>query len=110
VVCDFGDVVIVPFPFVDAPEERRRPSVVLSKPSFNTTHSHSILAMITTAARSHWPTDIPISDLLSAGLPHSCVVRWKLFTLPNALMLRRAGALGPADREALVKVSREILH
>jgi mRNA interferase MazF len=109
VICDFGDVVVVPFPFVDIAADKRRPSVVVSHSVFNGSHGHSICAMITTAARSKWPSDIAITDLKSAGLNRPCVVRWKLFTLPNELILRRAGGLTSSDRDSVASVARDIL-
>lgn len=108
-ICDAGDVVVVPFPFVDIAAEKRRPSVVLSRLAFNEAHGHSICAMITTAARSAWPSDIAIADLGAAGLSRSCMVRWKLFTLPNAIILRRAGALSEQDRDKVFTAARIIL-
>ena len=108
-ICDFGDVVVVPFPFVDLAAEKRRPSVILSNTAFNESHGHSICAMITTAGRSKWPTDIIIEGLKSAGLNRPCVVRWKLFTLPNDFILRRAGSLKARDRDNVVSVARNIL-
>jgi mRNA interferase MazF len=109
VICDFGDVVVVPFPFVDGPGSKRRPSAILSARSFNQTNGHSLCAMITTAAASQWPSDHTISDLKSAGLPRACVLRWKLFTLPNDLILKKAGALSAADRDEIVRVARKIM-
>jgi mRNA interferase MazF len=109
VICDFGDVVVVPFPFVDRPIQKRRPSLVLSVRSFNEASGHSVLAMITTAAGTRWPSDLPIHDLAVAGLPRACVVRWKLFTLPNDTLLKKAGAFGDADREAFRVAAQQVL-
>jgi mRNA interferase MazF len=109
VICDFGDVIVVPFPFVDIPANKRRPSVVLSNRAFNETNSHSMCMMITTATRSEWPSDIAISDLALAGLTRPCVLRWKLFTLPNALILRLAGKLGEPDRDRIVRNARAVM-
>jgi mRNA-degrading endonuclease toxin of MazEF toxin-antitoxin module len=106
VICDFGDVIVVPFPFVDIPATKRRPSIILSDRTFNEANGHSICAMVTTAARTRWPSDVAISDLASAGLPRVCVVRWKLFTLPNHLIERKAGMLGRADRAAVISTAQ----
>ena len=108
-ICDFGDVVVVPFPFVDSPASKRRPSAILSARSFNDANGHSLCAMITTAAASRWPSDHSISDLKSAGLPRPCVLRWKLFTLPNDLILKKAGVLAKADQDGIVRVARKIM-
>ena len=108
-ICDFGDVVVVPFPFVDFAADKRRPAVVLSHATFNEAHGHSICAMITTAARSKWRSDVAIEDLKPAGLNRPCVIRWKLFTLPNEFILRRAGSLASRERDNIVTVARSVL-
>ena len=64
-------------------------------------NGHTLLAMITTASRSHWPSDHPVADLAGAGLRVPCVVRLKLFALENRLLDRLIGTLGPADREVI---------
>ncbi len=95
------DVLTALFPFVDLPQRKPRPVVVLSKGDFNRAHGHVIAAMITTGADSAWPSDLLIGDLAAAGLTHRSVVRMKLFTLPDAVIGRRIGALGESDRAAL---------
>jgi mRNA interferase MazF len=65
--------------------------------------------MITTAARSKWPSDVAIENLKPAGLNRPCVVRWKLFTLPNDFILGRAGSLASRDRDNVALVVRNIL-
>ena len=107
-ICDLGDVVVVPFPFVDVVAEKRRPSLILSRESFNQSSGHSVCAMITTAGRTRWPSDIVIDDFAAAGLRRSCVVRWKLFTLPNEIILKQAGKLGEPDRDNVIKAARTI--
>jgi mRNA interferase MazF len=109
VICDFGDVAVVPFPFVDIAAEKRRPSLILSHATFNTEHGHSICAMITTASGSRWPSDVAIQELKTAGLDRACVIRWKLFTLPNGLIIKRAGQLADRDRDTIISVARNIL-
>ena len=108
-ICDLGDVVVLPFPFVDIAAEKRRPSVVLSHQDFNRSNGHSICAMITTASQTNWPSDIEITDLAAAGLPRACVVRFKLFTLPNEVILKRAGALAELDRSNIVSATRAVM-
>ncbi|MCR6669985.1 type II toxin-antitoxin system PemK/MazF family toxin [Devosia ginsengisoli] len=98
---EFGDTILVPFPFTELPLSKRRPSVVLSSRSFNQACGQSIMGMITSATRSIWTGDITITDLEAAGIPHPSVIRFKLFTLPNDLVLRQLGRLGLQDQENL---------
>jgi mRNA interferase MazF len=68
-------VVVVPFPFTDRPAAKRRPALVVSASEFNDAHGQVILAMITTARRSDWPSDVPLRDWRKAGLTTQCRVR-----------------------------------
>jgi mRNA interferase MazF len=97
------EVVVVPFPFVDIATSKPRPTLVLSTRAFNEANGHTVLAMITTAARSHWPSDLPISDTEHAGLRAGSVIRWKVFTLTNSLIARRTGELSKPDENAAEK-------
>lgn len=96
-------VVVVPFPFTDQDTTKRRPAVVLSNTLFNTSVGHSVLAMITSAKNSNWLHDVNISDLNSTGLSSASIIRMKLFTLDNRLIIRKAGILVDRDRQAVVK-------
>jgi mRNA interferase MazF len=97
VICERYETIVVPFPFSDIPIMKRRPAVVLSSSLFNEQNGATIMAMITTAKESSWPSDVQIVDLKSAGLQTSCVIRWKLATIPNALILRALGMLSAGD-------------
>ena len=104
------DVVVVPFPFTDRATSRRRPALVISNAlSFNNKVGQSVLAMITSAQHSNWPLDVEIEDLDTAGLPASSVVRMKLFTLDNQLVLRKAGVLGAKDQQCVAGTLRQLL-
>ena len=99
-ICEPWQVVIVPFPFTDRSQTKRRPALVLSQKRFNR-HGHSVLSMITSAAHEPWPGDTPLTGLVSAGLQRPCLVRLKIFTLDNRFILRRIGILAAADRKRL---------
>jgi len=104
------DVVVVPFPFTDKASTRRRPALVLSEAkTFNKHVAHSVLAMITSASNSDWPLDIEIEDINAAGLSFASIVRMKLFTLDNQLVIRKAGKLGAKDRKTVTKALRKLL-
>jgi len=46
---------------------------------------------------------------LFAGLDRPCIVRWKLFTLPNNHILRRAGTLSAPDRRGVASATGSVL-
>ncbi|MEE7625856.1 type II toxin-antitoxin system PemK/MazF family toxin [Methylobacter sp. Wu8] len=101
-------VVVVPFPFTDQDTTKRRPALVLSSTSFNASVEHSVLAMITSAKNSNWLHDVNISDLNSAGLSSDSIIRMKLFTLDNRLIIRKAGVLADSDQQAVIKACSQL--
>lgn len=108
---DRFDVVVVPFPFTDKTTSKRRPALVLSdKSNFNQKVGRSVLAMITSAQNSDWPLDTKITDLDSAGLPSASIVRMKLFTLDDQLIIKKAGSLASNDQEQVIKVLLDIFN
>lgn len=104
------DIVVVPFPFTDQPTAKRRPALVISSTHFNNAHQQSVLAMITTS-RVMWPSDLVIEEWRHAGLTVPCKVRFKLFTLDHALIVRSIGTMHPRDGQRVKNVlSRLLVH
>lgn len=94
------DVVVVPFPFTDSAQTKRRPALVLSQSAnFGDKIGHSVLAMITSQKNDPWPLDSAIQNQKQSGLTAPSVVRMKLFTLDDRLILRKIGRLSQKDRD-----------
>jgi mRNA interferase MazF len=96
VTSELWDVVVVPFPFSDVTGGKRRPALVISTATFNAS-GHTVLAMVTTPGHRPWPGDCPLDDSEKTGLPARCVVRMKLFTVDNRLLVRLLGRLNDSD-------------
>jgi mRNA interferase MazF len=108
-VCDAGEIAIVPFPFTDMAVAKPRPALALSSRDANDANGGTLFAMITTAGRSHWPSDVPLADGEPAGLSAASLVRLKLFTLDNRLVSRVIGSLSQRDRAAVRKMLKGIM-
>ena len=105
------DIVVVPFPFTDTSGSKKRPALVLSDAvAFNTFLSRSVMAMITTTTHAPWALDVPITDLSNAGLKAASVVRMKLFTLDDALVLRQIGNLAEVDQTAVKGALQQLFN
>ena len=98
--CKQWDVVVVPFPFSNQPSVKSRPTLVLSERAFNI-KGHTVLAMMTTSGHRSWPGDVALADHKAAGLYLPCIVRLKLFTLDNRLLLKRIGSLSVNDQKKI---------
>lgn len=100
VTYDQFDVVVVPFPFTESAATKKRPALVLSdSTNFNSFIDKTVMGMITTTSHASWPLDMEILDLQKAGLKQASIVRMKLFTLDNALVIRKFGSLSQRDRK-----------
>lgn len=108
VICDPWKVVIVPFPFTEQAGTKRRPALVLSAQEFNE-NGHTLLAMITTKTHAPWPGDVTIENLSLAGLRIPCIVRLKVFTLDNRLIIRPIGRLAEKEYRKVQKSIKRYL-
>ncbi len=99
-------VVVVPFPFTDRRESKRRPAVVLSPERFQAEHQCAVLGMITDARNPPWPSDVLLRDLATTGLRFASVFRCKVFTLDSHLIVGRIGALSQRDKTAVRRALR----
>lgn len=95
-----GDVVIVPFPFSDLSEAKRRPALVVAE----LTGDDLILCQITSQAISDsYAISITNTDFLSGGLNRNSNLRPnRLFTADNSLIIYKAGTLKPKKLEEVI--------
>lgn len=102
------DLVVVPFPYSDRLAEKRRPALVVSAPELESQLGLLWVVMVTSAGRPLALGDVRLSDLDAAGLPVASTVRAaKLATIEPHRVIRRAGALAAADREAVISALRQ---
>jgi mRNA interferase MazF len=103
------DVVVVPFPFTDRTATKKRPALIISDATaFNKSTHKSVMVMITTASHSSWVLDVSIIDLKSTGLKANSIIRMKLFTLDDALVIKKIGKLATSDRDRVQKSLQQL--
>ncbi len=95
-------IVVVPFPFTDSAQTKKRPALVVSAESHQQKTQHISLLMITTAKHSQWYGDHPLIDLESSGLKTPSIIRQKLFTIDSRLIIKSIGILGTADKKRVL--------
>ncbi len=104
-----GDVILVPFPFVDVRATKVRPALVLSEVSYEQGTGNLILAQITGQA-VRYPSDYTLKDWSKAGLKRPSIVRLKLATLAATLVRHRTGAVTATDLKGVDNRLRQILR
>ena len=108
--CEFGDVVLVPFPFTDQRTTKQRPAVVVSSDAYHRERPDLIILAVTSQVRAV-PTvgEAAIEQWEEAGLLKLSVLKPVLATVEKGLVLRKLGRLEGEDRRALRGVLDEIL-
>lgn len=102
-------VVIVPFPFTDKLHTKRRPALVLSSALHQKETGHVTLLMITSAKNSEWSSDYQIQALQSTGLTSPSIIRQKIFTIDNRLIIDRIGCVSDDDeKEIKVRLKKHL--
>ena len=107
---EFGDVVLVPFPFTDQTASKKRPAVVVSNRAYNTARPDIIVMAITSQRRPNPGLgDVLITHWQAAGLLKPSVAKPVFATLEQRLVLRQLGTLAAEDQAALRKAMQEII-
>lgn len=92
----FGEVFICRFPFTSGAAAKIRPSLILFD-----LQQDVIICRVTSVARND-PLDVSLKDWASAGLLKPSVARLdRIMTAEKTVLLRRLGALSPADLKAV---------
>ncbi len=104
-----GDVVKVPFPYVERPVVQYRPALVVSSGQLQETHELVWLLMITSARNAAWAGDVPIANLDMAGLPAPSVVRVAKIATLQCIDATQIGKISQAERKLVNHMLRQIL-
>ena len=107
---EFGDVILVPFPFTDQSTSKRRPAVVVSSDAYHGERPDLIILAITSQVRPQASLgEAAVIKWKEAGLLKPSVFKPVVTTLERGLVVRKLGRLEDEDRAALRKVIDEIL-
>lgn len=107
---EFGDVLLVPFPFSNQTTGKQRPAVVVSSAAYNRERPDLIILAITSQIR---PTlghgEALVAQWKQAGLIKPSVLKPVLTTIESGLIIKKLGRLTTADRETLQNTLHTIL-
>jgi mRNA interferase MazF len=91
-----GDIVRVPFPYVDRNARYHRPAAVLAT-DIGLNGMLIWVAMVTAAENRRWPGDVVIEDHLAVGLPIPSIVRTSKVATIETRRAEYRGALSSVD-------------
>lgn len=99
---NFGEVVLVPFPFTDQRGAKKRPAVVVSSAFYNGLLPDIVLLAITSQVRKPLKAgEVEIVDWQNAGLLKPSVIKPVFTTIEKKLILRKLGELEKPDEQNL---------
>jgi len=107
---EFGDIVLVPFPFTDQSATKKRPAVVISSHTYNTERPDLIIMAVTSQIK---PTaiigEVIVQDWQAAGLLKPSAIKPVITTIEKPLAIKAMGRLKDNDRIALQESLKVIL-
>ena len=107
---EFGDVVLVPFPFTDQSASKKRPAVVISSPAYNAARPDLIIMAATSQLR---PTnsigEVVVGQWREAGLLKPSAIKPVITTIEKGLVIKAMGKLAGEDQRALREAVANII-
>ena len=103
-----GEVIVLPFPFSDLSQFKKRPALVVSAPTGN----DLILCEITTRKPTDaWAVFLPRNDFAQGSIRQDSYVRPnKLFTIDNSRVLYKAGRISEGRLKEAIEKACEIIR
>lgn len=99
---DFGDIVLVPFPFTDQTTTKQRPAVVVSSQDYQRERADIIVLAITSRQRRTEDSfDVPLQSWRHAGLIKPSLFKPLVTTIERRLVRKKLGEVEAGDRRQL---------
>jgi len=108
---EFGDIILVPFPFTDQSTTKKRPAVVISSAVYNTERPDLIIMAVTSQIKpARVIGEVIIKDWQEAGLLKPSAIKPVITTMEKSLVIKTMGRLKERDQKALQESLKEILE
>jgi mRNA interferase MazF len=106
----FGDVVLVPFPFTNQSAFKQRPGVIVSNTAYHRARRDVILMAITSQMRGSGQFgEVIVQDWMAAKLLKPSAIKPVIATLEQTLIIKILGQLSPRDQAALKEAIAKIV-
>ena len=107
---EFGDVVLVRFPFTNQATFKQRPAAIVSSRAYNVAKPDVVIRAIT--SQVHSPSglgEVQVGEWQAANLLKPSAIKPVFATLEQNLILKRLGVLDPSDQAALRQAIATVL-
>ena len=107
---EFGDIVLVPFPFTDQTASKQRPAVVVSNRAYNAARPDVVVMAVTSQLRpSPAFGEVWIGEWREVGLIKPSAIKPVFATLEQRMVVRQLGTLRDGDRDKLKEAIEEVV-
>jgi mRNA interferase MazF len=106
-IFDFGDIVLVPFPFTDQSTTKKRPAAVVCSQRY--ARSTRTLIILAISSRGGRELDRPVENWHEAGLLKASFFKPVITTVQLSLVSRRLGSLSATDQTSLREMVLDFL-
>ena len=104
-----GDVILVPFPFSDQTVTKKRPAIIVSSDTYNSTSQDVVIMAITGQIRGRIGVgEFLIEDWQGAGLLRPSAVKSAISTIEQRLIAKSLGRLFSKDLSTLERALKEL--
>jgi len=108
---EFGDIVLVPFPFTSQTASKKRPAVVISSHEYNASRPDVVISAVSSQLRAPAAVgEVRIAEWKTAGLLKPSTIKPVFATVEQSLIIRKMGHLGAADTQFLRKALAAVLR
>lgn len=107
---EFGEIILVPFPFTDQSTIKKRPALVISSKAYNTKRPDLIIMAVTSQIKpASTIGEVIIQDWQAAGLLKPSAIKPVITTIEKPLIIKTLGRLKNDDQRALQESLKVIL-
>lgn len=108
---NFADIVLVPFPFTNQENIKKRPATIISSAAYNKTKPDLIIMAVTSQIKpAQGLGEFQVSDWQGAGLLKPSVVKPVITTIEKHLIIKTLGHLKKDDQSMLRQTIEAILQ
>ena len=98
------DVILVPFPFTDLKNTKKRPALIVSPDEYNI-KLDIVIAFITSRLDSEYRSgDYKIQEWEKSNLPKPSMIRMKFATIDKSIIVKKIGRLFEKDVNEFKKI------
>lgn len=107
---NFGDVVLLPFPFTNQTNTKQRPAVIISSQIYNITRPDVVVMAITSKQKQDAdPLTLKLKNWEIAGLLKQSCIKPVMATIEKNIIVKKLGHLPPEDLQPLEHLIQKVL-